>query len=322
MFERTRLEGYRGCMWLTTSFAILLSLSDFWHVEERPNVHDINYFTGEDISTRRSILSLREKRTSGEPLTEAEHAILKAANRVGYIRWPCGRFGGNASLVNIGGRDAILTSAHQFFDAETGVPKGECSEDDLGQAVYHPDFSYVDSRDEATRPITRRYVPVSEDEPILGANFVTGSRVSIADDWLILFLDTNVSSETAPDGTLRGYLKFGSPEEFVKPVGFNIGHEPRYAKEQGAITLHSYQSCPIQADGLRRVNHLCDTGRGSSSSILTVLEEGELLLWGIHTNSSTAGFNNEDVYQTPKSHFDWNVGTSVFQMIKAIQALE
>ncbi|NMA99105.1 MAG: hypothetical protein GX970_13515, partial [Phyllobacteriaceae bacterium] len=72
----------------------------------------------DDGNDRLLLTDLREKPVS--VLTGEERAILRAADRYGNIGI-CTASGGNASLIRINARDAIITSLHMIQDPQTGA---------------------------------------------------------------------------------------------------------------------------------------------------------------------------------------------------------
>lgn len=247
-----------------------------------------------------SIMDLRVK--DPDSLTEEERAILQAANRTGFVHIPACRMGSNAFLVRIDGRDAILTSGHMVVDENTSQIKNGCGPRDLETAVYHPNLSYLDLRDGRPRP--------TPDDPIMRAVRVEPGVLNLdalvgdferRKDWVGFFLSEQISQQPSLDGTLRGYLKF-TADGRGEGEGYLIGFDPAFDQANGGRSA-SWQKCETYVTSF--VLHTCDTGPGTSSSLLASLQFNEIRFVGMNVSGEVGSGGH-----VPESRLAWNIGVS------------
>ncbi len=269
------------------------------------------YFT--DGRDREAIPELRD-RVARDPsgASDLDLAILRAANRVGWVQWNKCRHGGNGVLVRIDGRDAVLTSAHQVFNARGRGDLINCQGQGAAVARFYPNASYIDlGRTFRNRALEARFsVGLRAELDASGAN--KSGFFGVADDFLVMFLETDISDDTAPDGQIRGAVPFA---DLVTGHGFDgliLGFDPRFDKAHGGQAM-SYQSCLFSVLTPLRLDHSCDATKGSSSSLLAVFQKGELRLRALNTAvrlpvGTTA---RPDALPT-----NWNIGTPIEVMLR------
>lgn len=269
------------------------------------------YFT--DDQSREPLPALRERaEAQPETLTELDRAILRAANRVGWLEWHgCKRRGGNAFLVRVDGRDAVLTSAHQIIDGKRQKAWPTCRQNGEASARFYPNMSYLDLGETfRNRARDARYsVGAVLDRRLSGPN--ASYRFRVPNDYLLYFLESDISDQTAPDGQTRGVIPVSSMPRGEEMAGFILGFDPRFNKGHGGRVM-SYQPCRFLVLNPLLLDHTCDAGNGSSSSLLAVYEDGELRLRGLNTAvrlplGSTA--------EPAPDGTNWNVGTPVENLL-------
>lgn len=273
------------------------------------HIYNVAYF--DDGSDKQSIVSLREKDARGEPLSDEEEAILQAANRVGWIYWPECKLGGNAFLIQIGDKDAVITSAHQVLEPKTGETKKSCSDENIKRSEYYPDGSYIDTRGGKPsedsfvwRKVASEYRYPYNFERRLGHGLFDNS------DWLIIPLASNILEEIAPDGRRRGFLRRARNPDGTPQVGYMIGFDPRFDKQNGGKIL-SYQKCDMVEVETGAIAQSCDSAFGSSSSLLGVLEKGEIRFIAVHRRTNYMRVDDDEDYPLPDDPDGWNMGVSV-----------
>ena len=239
-----------------------------------------------------------------EQLGDQDRAILRAANRVGWLQWQgCGR-GGNAVLVRVGGRDAILTNAHQIFDSKTGKTLGRCQNAAETRGRFYPNASYRDLGN-TFRPRAweaRLPVGVTMDSPLSGKKAQTS--FPLQHDYLLMFLEVDISNREAPDGQIRGYVPFSSNPIGADVPGYIVGFDPRFDQDHGGQAM-SYQACRFSIKTRLVIDHTCDATKGSSSSLLAVFENGELRLRGVNT---AVRLPIGTTAPTTENRSEWNIG--------------
>lgn len=274
----------------------------------------------DDGNDREDLNRLRTLRATGGELTLEERAILQAADRVGLILWPsCTHpetgqpVNGNAFLIQVNGRDAILTSAHQIKDYNGVFPEG-CSLGDFEDAQYMPNSSYYGGVGESaiTEDLLRLKIGATADSRF--GDFGAG-RIDNEKDWIIFFLSEQISSLPAPGQSRpRGFMSFSNalPEEIVLN-GFIIGID---GGQQAGVT--TWQSCDFVSESLF-VYHSCDTKRGGSSSPLGALQEGEIRLVGLHNRTSAIYTNEGLLYPLTDDWRDWNRSLAASHILRGIR---
>jgi hypothetical protein len=224
-----------------------------------------------DDDSRQLIMDLRQRNSN--TLNVEERAILRAAAQTGTIGCTAG--GSNGTLIRLeDGRDAVITSAHSFID-ESGQPR--C---DLSQVKYLPNVSYHMGGD--YEPSTIRVVETNGENPLNleNANRVNG-RIHIQNDFLIFILSENISQDVLPDGSTRGFMRIASNIP-MRGNSYLIGKNNNFRNG-----LSHYDSCESVNNGMSYF-HICDTTDTSSSSALTQLIDGEMVLTGIHSRAYTS----------------------------------
>ncbi len=241
----------------------------------------------DDGNDRQSLNELRQREV--ETLLDEERAILQAANRTGALRLEdCAGKGliANGLLVQVNGRDAVLTSAHHFNN-----DKLVCSLSEMKSLLYYPNISYWEAGREKADATVMVSVGVALDaafnlESLQGS--IPGRK-----DFVIFPLVRQISGEIAPDGSVRGFLRYdtriGHKDRSLRQAypGFILGMDGRYSRENGGIAW-SYQACSFHEDTIS-VAHSCDTSPGSSGSLLGVFEGSEIRLTGINNHDGVTG---------------------------------
>lgn len=259
-------------------------------------LHRAAYF--EDNEPKQAVLDLRSRKTRGEALTEEEEAILVAAARTGKFAFCGGQFFTNGFLIQVDGKDAVVTSAHSLIDEMTLMPK--CS---LTEGVsYVPNSSFRDTWAEEERTAFQdKEVPTDGGMPLNAESFMDTDRFDYDDDFLIFFLSERLSEDVLPDGRTRGFLSFAE-----KPprngTAYIFGLDPKF-RSSGTT---GYQTCSFRYSPrpiVRSVFHNCDTWAGVSSSLIAVLQGGEIKILGVHTIGG-----QDDVYENSKDPNQWNLG--------------
>ena len=274
-------------------------------------VQNATYFEDEDHKS--AVVDLRARRESGERLTQEELAILQAANRTGFFRFPdCansnGRaLNGNAFLVQINGRDAIITSAHMAADINTGRIHNGCSPEQLARVEYYPNMSYMNTGSNLPYP--------GAGDPIL--EVVTGSlatdigglnnsRIDVPDDFIVVYLDQQISNQPSIDGQTRGAFQFAETNSAMHRTVM-LGFDSVFTQNTGRHTM-TYQDCSLQNIADTTFNS-CDSAPGTSGSVITVLQDGELRFHSLHSGSNPVLRNYETTQPLPVSTMRWNLAT-------------
>lgn len=231
----------------------------------------------DDGNDRKLVKELQAKDSA--TLTDEEKAILAAANKVGAIGLCNGKEGANAFLIRFNSRPAVITNAHAFVSGSTGEVLCRPAED-MNAALYMPNHSYYDaSHPKRDKDFVYRTVRL-EAPPVNWDLIKTG--YGGANDFAIFYLMEDITQDRMPDGTLRGYLKFGETEPSESGM-YLLGLAPDLG---GAVELLYQQRC----DGhwhRGELFHSCDTIPGSSGSLIATLEEGELRFRAIHAGGGS-----------------------------------
>ncbi len=279
-----------------------------------------------DDNDRQSLNALRRRKANGETLTAEENAILVAGNKTGLVVWPnCINpatnqpLSGNAFLVQIEGKDSIVTSAHEVTEASSGKLRNNCDLSDLTNAVYYPNASYMDP----TRQIPSENSPIRQTvaavpDPRFGG-YSSRNRISIEDDWMILNLDpsNSTSQGLSIDGTPRGFFQFAPPSSQIRD-GYIIGFDSRYTQQNGGKSS-SYQKCETRTSS-SIAYHTCDTDVGSSSSIFGIMQNNEIMFESINSENSSS-LSSDGEHETPRNFKDWNRGLSSQYILNQINSL-
>ncbi len=272
-----------------------------------------------DNGERSNLYDLRNRRARGERLTTEQKAILQASDRIGLVFWPgcinseSGReVEGNATLIKIDGRDAIITSAH-FIKNDNGVLHGDCDLDDYSKATFMPNYSYYGQTGQSavSDSTVFREVRATADRRFGDFN---NDKIRLENDWIVLYLDEQISNKPAPNTSApRGFVEFASaqPEKQTVP-GYILGLDERQGP--GKTT---FQACDVVADVSQSYNS-CDTDGGSSGSLVGVLENGEIKLHGINNRNSDA-LPLKGEHPTPSDYKKWNHGVSSDHISDEIQ---
>lgn len=258
--------------------------------------HNVGIF--DDGNDREILYELRRKPVAS--LTAEERAILQAADRYGNIGF-CGAAGGNATLIMHNGRPAVVTSAHMVIDAST--KKYRCTEEEMGRGRFAPNVSYYDhstpdrDKDFTLRMVGVEFPPVEMERRTLGSGFHPG------DDFVIFYLKEDVTKDVMPAGHTRGAMSIASSTQRSGTV-YMLGVAPDI--RQGMAVVN--QTCAFQRmAGTNSFKHTCDSVRGSSGSLMSVMQDDELVLYGINTG----GYEDPTPRPLPSNHFEWNQGTEL-----------
>lgn len=118
--------------------------------------------------------------------------------------------------------------------------------------LYYPNTSYYDAA--AGQQIPTLMDAVGLD---LAASYnldaVTAPRIGPWKDWMVFQLVRTISDEVAPDGRVRGFLRYdtkiGSRERSLRQAypGYILGIDDRYSQENGGMSW-SYQTCAFHED--------------------------------------------------------------------------
>jgi hypothetical protein len=270
--------------------------------------------TFDDGNDKEAVVDLRARKARGEALTAMEEAILVAAARTGQMTWCDGKQSGNAFLVRIDGRDAIITSAHSVFE-DIHFRKPRC---DLSKPGYYANISFWDPRDGIPDPtdFVRRKVPLNG-APILNNPYPAEGAVSLADnaagvmiqaslDFAVFFLAEEISTDILPDGSIRGSHSFlDVSAEDIRLMRWSL------TPPEDALVLMGhhksdgrgmwYQSCSAAISN-ELVYHACDTLDGASSSVLLTYQSNEFVVAGKHIRGT------EDLDLSLDQISKWNFG--------------
>lgn len=266
------------------------SLAQLGNQTER--IFNAAYF--DDGNDKQAVVDLRARKARGETLTSKEEALLQAAARTGRITMCDGKDTTNAFVVNINGKDAIITTAHAFINTETGQPK--C---DLSRIGYYPNFSFYDSQDGDSKPSDFEKLKINTDgkDPLNLQNVIgTKGQIEARKDFLIFFLEEKVSDDRLPGGNQRGVLSFSNTISRTGNLSL-IGTDPNFRDAKAT----AYQECRFETiESL--AFHSCDTLPGVSSSLLTTYENGEYKFYGMHA----IGLNETGL--NANENLNWNTG--------------
>lgn len=268
----------------------------------------VAWFT--DNVDRQPLQALREKPEA--ELTEAERAILVAANRVGWIEiLGCNR-ASHGILIRLDGRDAVVTSRHLV--AGKWAADLKCPAD--ATAVFYPNYGYRIPGSRERISDYDIYAPVLlEPDPL---NYgPRGLFMEPDEDWLIYFLSEDVSDQPLPEGafgagTPRGAMEFSTRYPLQGDLVV-IGMDGRYTRENG--WQFTWAPCRFARGGITLQNTLmidCDVSPGASSSLLTTMEEGRLTFQGLVTAASDRLAGND--VPVPGAALLWNIGTPTDQI--------
>ncbi|MGB3502028.1 MAG: hypothetical protein WBA44_10415 [Mesorhizobium sp.] len=226
----------------------------------------------DDGNDRKFVRDLRAK----DPalLGQEERAILSASNKVGLIGFCRGRGMGNAFLILHRGRPAVVTNAHLAF-----TPDGRsicASEAEFSQGMgYLPNFGFydtsgnIDEKNFVLRKVELEYPPVNME------NVKEPYKPDM--DYLVFYLKEDITRDKMPDGSMRGYLKYSKA-----PPNRGSLYMLGLAGDMGGGNYLIYQA---RCDGFVERGsfyHACDTVSGSSASLISTLESGELRFRGLH----------------------------------------
>lgn len=287
----------------------------------------VAWFT--DNGDRAPLQELRDKPEAD--LTATERAILTAANRIGWIQIKGCNRGSHAILINLDGRDAVVTSRHLMAAGKLGRETA-CDPDaeaDFYQNIsyLHPEgrFAGVRLTGDQIQELLLAHVPLQPGPLNLTE---TGILMLPGEDWLVFFLARNLSQDPMPDwafgaGQPRGTIPFptGRPRSGTVYV---IGQDGRYTRENGR--MFTWQQCRMVqgggqglmgGQGLADTIYIdCDVAPGASSSLLGTVESGEMTFQGLVTGGSERLAGND--VPTPKAAFLWNIGTSSAPIQRAL----
>ncbi len=274
----------------------------------------IRYFT--DNGERKALYDLRQKDIYS--LSDEEKAVLEASNWIGFIHLPGCKRGGNATLVNINGRDAVVTHNHLVWDNRYSLRWLVCDSDE--KAWYYPNAAYLNQTFEvpSADSFIMKKVALLPD-PI---NFETWQTDKGMKDFLFFFLEEQISQEILPapmhnQDKPRGFMRWSTKWESNGRI-WNIGFDGRFEKENGRQM--SYMECDFEQNPIQIyfIFVTCDVSKGSSGSALGTIEDGEMTLQGIMSTSSSGEFLGYEDIPVPGSLL-WNYGVSSFNMLKVLE---
>lgn len=267
---------------------------------------------------RQSIAELRAK--DPDLLSDEERAILRAADSYGNVRFCNNRYGGNGLLVRFNGRPAVVTSAHMFIESSTSEIK--CSTEDF-QGVFFPNVSYYGEPDHARdeefvlRTVDMEYPPLNM-KPYLEALAKKNNVATTSSDWLVFFLDEDITTDIMPGGHERGYLEYTANRSWYdRGQLYLIG---MHVDLDDGLIAH-YQKCDYANGGNLAILHTCDSLPGTSGSTLLTLEDGELRLYGVHSSARVNDDGSHFLVAPPDDRSQWKVATPGLRIFEA-QAAE
>ncbi|RDE07942.1 hypothetical protein DVH29_14150 [Pelagibacterium lacus] len=272
----------------------------------------------DDGNDRLSILELHHKEES--LLTQEEHAILLAANRYGNIGMCGGANGGNAFVIRFNGRPAVITAGHTLIDDESGEVK--CAHEDV-RPSFMPNVAHYDPHTPRTdddfvlRRVDLQYPPVNLKGYIAAVE--TGNTGGMtAADWLVFFLDEDITTDIMPDGHQRGFLQYSSNREsFDTGQLYLIGMH----RDLGDGIVVHYQRCDYANLANLSIQHVCDTLPGTSGSMLLSMEDGELRFRAIHSSgrfNGPEGAADRHIFDhVPQDRSQWNSATPALRVFEA-----
>jgi hypothetical protein len=155
-------------------------------------------------------------------------------------------------------------------------------------------------------PNTLRIVETNGEQPLNIENTTSGRLARperLNEDFLIFILSENISNDTLPDGTTRGFMRIASSTPATGTT-YMIGVNNNF---RGGLTA-GYESCPHQITS-SGYYHLCASTVSSSSSALTQLVDGEMVLTGMNSREHT--HHAGQTVPTPDSLYDGNIGISM-----------
>jgi hypothetical protein len=274
-----------------------------------PGPIPVAYFT--DNGDRVALAELRAQ--DPKTLSESDRMVLDAANRLGWIEIVGCNRGSNGILVQVDGRDAVLTSRHLVV----GKWQGQEFCDPTSPAIFFPDFSHRDDVSGDRPAFSYLGVPLLPD-PLQSGR--TGWMLEPEEDWLIFFLESPISDQPMPkgawrEGEPRGFLSFSGGGS-SSGVGVVIGFDGRFLRETGRLS--SYQSCRYaqKLEAFSAISVDCDVSPGSSSSFFGVVEEGELRLLGMISRGIEALSGND--VTVPSSALLWNQAVTGRDILRII----
>jgi hypothetical protein len=262
----------------------------------------------DDGNDKQLVVDLRKRHAAGEDLTIYETSVLQAASRTGSI-YMCKGASSNATLIQIDGRDAVITTAHALIDPKTGL--STCNS--FKQVSYYPNISFHDPRLGNPTNFEKRGV-LTDGKPPLNLDAVLGSkqRVKTEKDFLIFFLSEvsePLSLDQLPDGSIRGFTSFDSEAAESGKITM-IGLDP---KVLGGLAT-TYQLCDYHLTPSKSgIWHSCDTVKGTSSSALLLVSDEALLLAGLHQQGT------EDIEPLTSDYMFWNKGSAIRNAISVIK---
>lgn len=267
-----------------------------------------------DNGERSRLTELRNRRAQGETLTTEEKAILQAADRVGRIVWPnCknpetgGALQGNAFLIQIDGKDAIVTSAH-LMKYDNGNLIGDCDLKDFSKAVYMPNLSYLGHTGPGNISDKELKLKIAASVDQRFGDF-SNRPIEFENDFSIFFLDQQISSQPAPNSVeSRGFIKFAESQVDKQITnGYILGVDRRQIENKTVFT--TFQKCDAVSEGFKAFNR-CDTSQGSTGSFIGVFEGGELKFQGLNNRNTREDLSTDGEHTSPSDFRDWNQGIS------------
>lgn len=265
---------------------------------ETEKIYRAAYYTNNGDRTALSILREKQLKTP-ELLTEIEKAILQAADRSGFMFLPGCKSGNNAFLININGRDAIVTAGHTVTFDKTYAEKCSASED----AFYYPNMGHYDETNGEPGEGSFALKKVKLEPNPINFDKVIGNKSDLK-DFLVYFLEEDVSKDIMPNGNVRGAIPFSTKYKH-KGQAYILGFDGKY--DESNPRQMTYQECnfrqtPTQLSYFR---HTCDTSKGASGSLLGTIENGELTFQALNVSGEST-FDTE----IPESDSKWNGGVS------------
>ncbi len=228
---------------------------------------------------RQAVMDLRNRNV--KTLTPEEKLVLNAAPKIGDIS--CSTHGTNGSLIQLeDGSDAILTSAHPFVDKITGKPLCDLTKMSfMPNATYYKGGEFDDFMLAAVETNGALPLNLENTKPY-------GRIVPLENDFLIFVLAKKISDDMIPDPLnskrmiRRGSMKIASS---VPTMGQTIlmGYNKDFREGLSA----SYEACNYN-NAENEFYHDCATTNTSSSSVMTVIENNELVVVGLHSRSQNS----------------------------------
>lgn len=298
--SNTEASTCMGCRVRSPQSSLAQHLAQMPIVKEGfARVHNVAIF---DEDNRRAVSDLRRKNPTD--LTEEERAILRASAQTG--RLACKGGGTNATLIQLpDGRDAVITSAHSFLDERTGQPM--C---DLSSMKYLPNVNFHIDDGRAYSDFVLRTVS-TEGDPLNLKNVAGVSKLTRQNDFLIFILSEKISNDQLPNGARRGSMSLQpQSSNAVRGSNYLIG----FNKDFKAGNFSSFERCSYET-ALKTIYHLCDTSYSSSSSSITQLVDGKMVLSGIHIAERPYS-GGPGSRKTPNEISERNVGLRIDNVIR------